>query len=274
MKLTDKDFYEIKEMLYDKFGINLTEHKRSLVTGRLRKLATQKGFASFTEFIEYVKKDESGERISEFIDKMSTNHTFFFRENQHFEFLSKKVLPEISQKLIEANEKDLRIWCAAAATGEEPYSIVMTLMDFFKNSYPQWKAGLLATDISSKALATAKAGIYPSERAMQIPETMRRRYLKNIGEDTWEFSPRVRKEITFRRLNLMNAEFPFRKQFHVIMCRNVMIYFDKPTRQELVRKLYRWTAPGGYLFIGHSESIRGETCPYDYISPAIFRKRD
>lgn len=271
MILTDEEFNQVREILYQKFGINLSDQKRALVMGRLRKIIVQKGLTSFSEFLEQVNADPTGGELQTLIDRMSTNHTFFFRENQHFDYFAGHILPEITEKIKAAGSKDLRIWCAAASTGEEPYSIMMTMMEFFKNSYSQWDAGLLATDISSQVIATAKAGIYPSERITNIPESLKKKYLKSIGNDQWEFIPSVRREILFRLLNLMNP-FPFKKQFHVIFCRNVMIYFDTPTRMQLVKKLYQHTAPGGYLLIGHSESIRSADCPYEYVRPAIFRK--
>lgn len=273
MNLTDEEFNKIRELLYTKFGINLSDQKRALVMGRLRKIILQKGLGSFSEFIDQVKNDPTGGELQTLIDKMSTNHTFFFRENQHFNYFAEQILPEITGKLDKAGSKDLRIWCAASSTGEEPYSIMMTMMDFFKGSYSQWNAGLLATDISSQVIATAKEGIYTSERVENIPEHLKRKYLKPKGDDTWEFLPSVRKEILFRLLNLMNP-LPFKKQFHVIFCRNVMIYFDNETRIQLVKRLYQATAPGGYLLIGHSESIRSNDCPYEYVKPAIFRKGD
>ncbi len=273
MILKDSEFNEIKDLLYDRFGIALADHKKNLVIGRLRKLVSQRGFSSYAEFIESVKKDKSGSSLSELIDKMSTNHTFFFREAEHFKVFKETALPEIVADLEQKRSKDLRIWCAAASTGEEPYSILMTMMEYFKTSYVSWDAGLLATDISSRVLANAEAGIYPSDSVMNIPAEMRRKYLKQIDSESWEFLAKVRREITFRRFNLMNTSFPFKKQFHVIFCRNVMIYFDKPTRHSLVQRMYDATAPGGYLFIGHSESIRAHDCPYEYVQPAVFRKR-
>lgn len=271
MILTDNEFNQIRELLYTKFGINLSDQKRALVMGRLRKIIVQKGLSSFSEFIEQVKNDPSGGELQTLIDKMSTNHTFFFRENQHFSYFASQILPDITERLKKAGSNDLRLWCAASSTGEEPYSIMMTMMEFFKGSYSQWNAGLLATDISSQVIATAKAGIYSSERVVNIPEPLKKKYLKYKGNDTWEFLPFVRQEVMFRLLNLMNP-FPFKKQFHVIFCRNVMIYFDNPTRIQLVNKMYQCTAPGGYLLIGHSESIRSNDCPYEYVQPAIFRK--
>lgn len=270
--LTDEEFNQIRTMLHARFGINLSEQKRALVMGRLRKIIIQKGLKSFSEFINLIENDGTGHELQTLIDRMSTNHTFFFREQKHFDFFSEKILPDISSKLEAAGSNDLRIWCAAASTGEEPYSIMMTMMEFFKNNYSKWNAGLLATDISSQVIAAAKAGVYNSERIEMIPEAYRKKYLKYIGNDNWEFLPQVRNEILFRILNLMNP-FPFKKQFHVIFCRNVMIYFDAKTRTELVKKLYQATAPGGYLLTGHSESIRSAECPFEYIRPAVFRKR-
>ncbi len=271
MNLTDKEFNLIREILYEKFGISLSDQKRALVMGRLRKIIVQKGLATFSEFLDLVKDDPTGGELQTLIDKMSTNHTFFFRENQHFSYFASHILPELSEKIKATGSKDLRIWCAAASTGEEPYSIMMTMMEFFKGSYSQWDAGLLATDISSQVIATARNGRYVAERITNIPAHLRNKYMKKVSEDQWEFVPAVRKEVLFRLLNLMNP-FPFKKKFHVIFCRNVMIYFDTPTRVKLVKKLYDYTAPGGYLLIGHSESIRSADCPYEYIMPAIFRK--
>ncbi len=274
MNLTDAEFNEIREIIYTRFGISLGEHKRSLVIGRLRKLALQKGFNSFAELVSFVKTDPSGSSLQEMIDRMSTNHTFFFREKQHFQLLSEKILPEIVERLQKSRSHDLRIWCAAASTGEEPYSIIMTLMNYFGKDYQNWQAGLLATDISSRVIEKAVSGVYSDEQIQNIPESMRKLYLQRLDQENWIFTREVRKEITFRRFNLMNQVFPFRKPFHIIFCRNVMIYFDVPTRNKLIEKMYQVTAPGGYLFIGHSESIRTPECPYDYIQPAVFRKRE
>lgn len=271
MQLTDEEFNQIRTLLYNRFGINLSDQKRALVMGRLRKIILQKGLSSFSDFLRQIEGDPTGRELQTLIDKMSTNHTFFFREPQHFSFLADRILPEITESLIKSGSKDLRIWCAASSTGEEPYSIMMTMMEFFKTSYSQWNAGLLATDISSQVIAIAKSGIYSTDRIQNIPEALKKKYLKFIGNDSWEFIPQVRNEILFRLLNLMNP-FPFKKQFHIIFCRNVMIYFDTKTRNQLVNKLYEFTAPGGYLLTGHSESIRAADCPFEYIQPAIFRK--
>ncbi|MBU1107726.1 MAG: protein-glutamate O-methyltransferase CheR [Candidatus Riflebacteria bacterium] len=271
MKLTNQEFEKIRSLLHDKFGISLADHKMAMVTGRLRKIIMQKGFSSFSEFIDSVQEDGSGRELQVLIDRMSTNHTFFFREKQHFDFFSSHILPEITHSLDKKGSGDLRIWCAAASTGEEPYSIMMTMLEFFKDRYRGLTAGLLATDISSRVLEDACAGIYEDSKTKGIPENLRKRYLQPAGNDSWQFKEFVRKEIIFRKFNLMNP-FPFKKQFNVIFCRNVMIYFDTATRKELIKRLYQATAPGGYLLVGHSESIRSSDCPYDYVQPAIFRK--
>lgn len=274
MNLNDAEFNEIRDIIYTRFGISLGDHKKSLVIGRLRKLALQKGFSSFAELVSFIKSDVSGVSLQEMIDRMSTNHTFFFREQQHFQFLTSVVLPETTERLKKSRSHDLRIWCAAASTGEEPYSIMMTMMDFFGSDYPAWQAGLLATDISSRVIEKATKGIYTTDQIQNIPERQRKKYLHQLDEENWAFNPEVRKEVTFRRFNLMNEVFPFKKPFHLIFCRNVMIYFDLPTRHELIKKLYRVMAPGGYLFIGHSESIRTPDCPFEYIQPAVFKKKE
>jgi len=273
MKLTDQEFEQIRALLHEQFGIKLADHKQAMVVGRLRKILSQEGYTSFSDFLDSLHKDSTGRELQILIDRMSTNHTFFFRENQHFSFFSSQILPEIAKSLRSKGSSDFRAWCAAASTGEEPYSIMMTMLEYFKEGYSDWKAGLLATDISSRVLEQAGSGVYGEDRMLGIPENLKKRYLQPIENGSWKFKEFVRKEILFRKFNLMNA-FPFKKQFHVIFCRNVMIYFDQPTRNELVKKLYQATAPGGYLLIGHSESIRSAECPYEYVQPAIFRKGD
>ncbi len=233
----------------------------------------QKGFTTFLQLVDFVKKDVSGTSLQELIDRMSTNHTFFYREPQHFKFFSEIVLPEMKLMLERQRSNDLRLWCAAASTGEEPYSILMTMMDFFKNDYAKMNAGLLATDVSSRVIQLAQSGLYTQEQVENISPLQLKKYFHQTPEGKWAVNKELRDDITFRRFNLMNAQFPFKKPFHVIFCRNVMIYFDTPTRKELVRKLYNCTVPGGYLFIGHSESIRDSECPFEFVQPAVFRRR-
>lgn len=271
-RLTDEDFEKLCAIIYARFGISLSEKKRHLVLGRLCDVLQRRGFKSFDEYLTYLALDQSGHAVSELADRISTNHTFFFREQMHFSFLFERALPEIVLSLKAAGARDLRIWCAGCATGEEAYTLAMLLLEFFNLEYPQWSAGVLATDISTHALAFARAGVYPAERAALVPPALKARYLKPKGKGQLVISERVRQEVTFRRFNLMNPVFPFKKPFHIIFCRNVMMYFDVTAREALVRRLYDVTASDGYLFVGHSEGLERHRCPYDYQGSAVYRK--
>jgi chemotaxis protein methyltransferase CheR len=272
MPMTAEEFSAIRQLIYDRIGINLTEQKKSLLVGRLQKLVRSMGFTNFKQYYDYVVADKSGKALDELSNRISTNHTFFYRENDHFEYFAKVVLPEIKRKHELSGDKDLRIWCAAASSGEEPYTIVITMKEFFKNEYSQWNAGLLATDISANALNAAVKGVFTKERVKGVPPNILSKYFKQNGRE-WEISNDLKREVTYRRFNLMNKTFPFKKPFDVIFCRNVMIYFDKETRDTLVKKFYDCTRPGGYLFIGHSESL-GRDGEYQYVQPAVYRKSE
>ena len=270
MAISDDEFRQIRELVYQRFGINLTEQKRSLVVGRLQKYLRQKGFTSFTQFLDLLKSDRTGQALDTLVNRISTNHTFFFREKEHFNFLVKQALPDVVPTV--RNEKDLRIWCAACSSGEEAYVLGMLMLDYFGSEYGQWKAGILATDISAKVLDIARKGVYPKDRVAEVPPTMKNRYLRKIDGDNYMVSDQLKKEVVFRRFNLMNTVMPFKKQFQIIFCRNVMIYFDTPTRDALARRFFDVMSPGGYLFIGHSETLRRDICPFDYVQPAVYRK--
>ncbi len=272
MSISDHEFTEIRKMVYDNLGIHLTKEKRSLVVGRLQKIVRSHGCSSFKSYLEYIRSDNSGKALSELANSISTNYTYFFREKVHIDFFVKMVLPEAIKRAQQNNSNRLRFWCAGCSHGDEPYSYVMAMMEYFQDKYDLWDAGILATDISGKALQTARKGVYPEDRIKMVPEMFRFRYLKKLSNGMWEVSERVKREVTFRRFNLMNSIFPFKNSFDMISCRNVMIYFDTPTRDALVERFYEWTLPGGYLFIGHSETIPSHVTNYNKIQPAIFRK--
>lgn len=272
MPISDKEFKLIRSLVYERFGINLNDQKRSLVVGRLQKLLRSNGFPTFKHYYDHLRDDPTGQALNELINRITTNHTFFFRESAHFDFFRATALPEIVARVRRQNSRDLRIWCAGCSSGEEPYTLVMLMIEYFGNEYDMWDAGILATDISARALNKAATGIYTPEKLALLPSALKQRYLVNKGNSQWEIADRVKKEVTFRRFNLMDGTFPFKKPFHIIFCRNVMIYFDQPTRDTLVKKLYQNTALGGYLFIGHSESIRRGKIPYEYLMPAVYKK--
>jgi chemotaxis protein methyltransferase CheR len=270
--ITDKEFNFIRTIIYDRFGINLTEQKRSLMVGRLQAVLKEKNFTSFNEYYEYVISDRTGQAIRSLIDRISTNYTYFNRENAHFELLQKTVLPNISAKLKETRSHDLRIWCAGCSSGEEPYMLAILVHEFFGDKYKALSAGVLATDISGEMLNRAQKGIYNDEQIEKLPKYLTVKYFSRMGPEQWVVKDFIRQEMTFRRLNLMNSVFPFKKPFHIIFCRNVMIYFDTQTRNALVRRFYKAMEPGGYFFIGHAETLGREQNMFKYLSPAVYQR--
>lgn len=273
MPITDAEFERVIALVYDRFGIRLSDQKRSLVVGRLQKLVKNRGYSSFSEYMDYVVADTSTNATADLINRISTNHTYFFREKEHFDYFTAVALPEVIKRLRSQNKRNLRIWCAGCSSGEEAYTLMMLIMEYLGSEYPLWNAGLLATDISEQVLTTARAGMYCTDRMAQVPGALKLRYFTKTGQGSWTLSERVKKEITFRRFNLINERFPFKAPFQIIFCRNVMIYFDTQTRDTLANKFYGCTEPGGYLFIGHSESLGRDRAPYDYVKPAVYRRK-
>lgn len=273
LSISKKEFEAIRVLVYDRFGINLSDQKQNFVIGRLQKVLRRQGFSSFGQYLEYLKNDTTGESLSELIDRISTNHTFFFREPEHFRFLSEVLLPTLAEELESQRSRDIRIWSAGCSSGEEPYSIAITMREYFKLNYAQWQAGVLATDISSHVLRHAQRAIYPAERVSKSDPDIIRCYFEDLGDGTLRLNEAVRQDVTFRRLNFMMRTFPFKQPFHLISCRNVMIYFDAVTRDALIRKFHDALAPKGYLFIGHSESLGRDNPYFDYVQPAIYRKK-
>jgi chemotaxis protein methyltransferase CheR len=273
MPITDREFESLRALIYERFGINLTDQKRSLLVGRLQKLLRKNRFQTFKSYYDYLLKDSTEQALSHLINHISTNFTYFNREKDHFDYFFKSVLPAVVDRLKKENRRELRIWCAGCSSGEEPYMLLMLMAEFFGKEYGLWNAGILATDISEKALTTARAGVYPEERVNLVPENLKRKYFQKIGNGQWAVNEQLKEETTFRRFNLMNKEFPFKKPFQIIFCRNVMIYFDQPTRDALVKRFHQVTEPGGYLFIGHSETLGRTQGLYHYLMPATYQKR-
>jgi chemotaxis protein methyltransferase CheR len=264
-KLQPREFNLIRRMVYEKFGIDL-EGKEVLVAARLGKKMREQGHSSFKQYYEHVQKDTTGDALTTMVDALTTNHTSFFREMQHFDYLRKVILPELQPA------GQIRIWSAACSTGEEPYSIAFTLMEELSQSVAA-RAHILATDISTCVLATAQRGLYPASRFQQVPvDRMRRHLLKGSGVSTGDYMVKkeVRALVKFQRLNLME-DFSSVGLFSVIFCRNVMIYFDRETQQSLVNRLAAQLEPGGYLLIGHAESLNGVEHPLKYLCPATYR---
>jgi chemotaxis protein methyltransferase CheR len=267
--LTDQEFAEITAYIKKNYGIRLGQEKRALVLGRLSKLLAQLKFNSVSEYFSYVINDKTGTASTTLVNAITTNHTYFMRETGHFDYLRQHVLPFLTATV---KDRDLRIWSAGCSTGEEPYTLAMIIDEFLGPAKQQWDAKLLATDISEKALSIARTGIYKSEAIAALPAQWRVKYFKKMDKEQSVVNDRIKNEVIFRRLNLMDHRFPFKKKFHAIFCRNVMIYFDSKTRQELVQKFYDLTEDNGYLFIGHSESLGRDETRYSFIKPAVYRK--
>ena len=267
INIPEKDFKELTKLIYDSFGIVLNDSKKSLVLNRLTKAVNREKFADFNELFTHLKQDKSGKMLQVIANYMSTNHTYFYREPQHFDYYLNTALAEVCKNI---KDNDLRVWCAAAATGEEPYMLAMLQKEFFGKQLSQWKAGLLATDISEKALRIASTGIYPKDELTPLPNGYAKKYFSQFS-DQYEAKPEIKSMITYRKLNLMHP-LKFKKPIHITFCRNVMIYFDEQTKIDLVERIYDKTAPGGYLFIGHSETIPRDKTRFKYIMPAVYRK--
>jgi chemotaxis protein methyltransferase CheR len=271
ISINDEDFRKLTQFIKENYGINLTQ-KRTLIEGRLSNIIIEKGFDSFSSYLDYAFGDKTGEEIIVLINKLTTNHTYFMRESNHFDYLRDTVLPSLEGTI---RDYDMRVWSAGCSTGEEPYTLEMIMQDYFGQSASRWDTQILATDISNRALEIARHGIYTEEAIREIPSMWKLNYYEKLAgnEGNVKIKENIKKNVIFRPFNLMTTTFPFRKKFHVIFCRNVMIYFDQPTKDALVDRFYDMTEPGGYLFIGHSESINRESTRYKYIMPAVYRKQ-
>ncbi len=267
--MTDKEFSIISNYIKNNYGISLAGDKKSLVYSRLKNTLDKKGFKTFSEYYDYLVNDKTGTASITFIDKMTTNHTFFMREVDHFEYLKTTVLPYIESTSI---DKDVRIWCAGCSSGEESYTLEMILTDYFKNK-GNWDTELLATDISTAVLKKAITGIYTKDQIKPLSEDWKNNYFKSINDRQVQVTDDIKRKITYRKFNLMEPKFPFKKKFQTIFCRNVMIYFDDATRTKLIKKFYDASEKGAYLFIGHSETLNNIETDYEYVMPAVYRKK-
>lgn len=271
--LDDSEFKLISDLVYKYCGINLHEGKKELVRSRLAKRLRLLNIPSFRDYIEYALKDESQKEFTSLIDCLSTNLTSFFREKQHFDYLVSNFYPAIERKKTAKQQKRIRVWSAGCSSGEEPYTIALTLLEYFKND-PSWDIKILASDISTKVLGKAREGIYDEQRVAPVSTELKSRYLNKIRQGRshlYEVGPELRKMVLFGRINLME-QWPINGPVDFIFCRNVMIYFDKPTQQSLVNRYWEILDSGGLLFTGHSESLTGINHKFKYVQPTIYAK--
>ena len=267
---TDKDFNFIQKVVHEHAGIVLSEAKRNMVYSRLARRLRELKLQKFSDYLELLERDESGE-LGQFINAMTTNLTAFFREPHHFEYLTDTVIPEVAKR---PGPRKLRIWSAGCSTGEEPYTLAMTLQEA-TNGLQGWDARILATDLDTKVIATGKQGVYREDRIEGIDRHRAQRwFLKGKGAKSGmvRVSRELQEMIAFRQLNLLK-EWQHRGPFNVIFCRNVVIYFDKDTQRKLFDRYADMMHDDGYLFIGHSESLFKVTDRFELIGNTIYRKR-
>lgn len=272
--ITAAEFELLQRLIFERFGIALGPEKKALLAGRLQSLLRKEGFTSFRNYYERALRSPTHAGLSELVDRISTNVTYFNREPAHFDFLVETALPKVVERLRSRNSHDLRVWCAAASTGEEPYLLGMLISEFLGAELPRWQAGVLATDISARALESAKRGVYPSEAVEKVPATLRQKYFQRLADGSFRVTRELRDQLVFRRFNLMTTQLPFKKPFDLVFCRNVMIYFTPTTRRELVSRIHRFISPEGYLFIAHSESLNRSTSPFEFVQPGVYQRRD
>jgi len=270
MEISDKEFKELASFVYSHCGIYLHEGKREMVKARLSKQMRLKGFTTYRNYIHHVTTDTTGNEVVELINAISTNLTSFFRESRHFDYLKDTLIPELNRRSL-ANPR-LRAWSAGCSTGEEPYTLAMVFLENLASSVKDFK--ILATDISTRVLHQAMTGVYSEERINTIPSHLAGKYFSKESASmgrAYRANESLRRVVHFARLNLMEP-FPLKGPFQVIFCRNVMIYFDQPSREDLVRRFHHLLSPGGHFFVGHSESLTGIAHPFNYVAPSIYRK--
>jgi chemotaxis protein methyltransferase CheR len=259
----------IIQEVYARSRIRLHEGKEALIRARLGKRLRALGLTSLGEYTSRLERGGDAAEFTRLLDCLTTNFTQFLREEDHFRFLVDTALPE----LMRGGLRRFHVWSAASATGEEPWSLALYLAEHFPPQ--QWGWSVMGTDISTRALETARRAIYPADRLEPVPpDWLRRHFQRGAGE--WEghfrVKPALQERVRFQHLNLLGS-YPFQDRFEAILCRNVMIYFDRPTQQELVNRLARHLVPGGYLLIGHSESLNGFDIPFHCLRPSVYRLR-
>jgi chemotaxis protein methyltransferase CheR len=261
-------FDEFRKLVYDKAGIALGEKKEALVAARLGKRMRHLNIESYEDYLDMLIKDDAQDEIMQLLDSISTNVTHFFRENQHFDFLSSQISQWYS-----AGQRKFRLWSAGCSSGEEPYTIAMTLLETFRGQPHDTR--ILATDLSSKVLTKAMNGIYAEKDIVKIPEHFLYTYFSKSTDDSadsYHVNNNCKSLITFQRLNLSEIPFPMKGPFDIIFCRNVMIYFDNDFRKELLEQYFRLLRKGGYLLVGHAESLTGMLSGFKSIKPSVYVK--
>jgi chemotaxis protein methyltransferase CheR len=269
MNITDNEFQKLASFVKEKTGVNLKENKKALVVMRLSKRLDILNFNNFEAYYQYLLNDSDGKELHYFVYNITTHYTFFLREKEQFKLLEEVVLPTIVPTI---NDGDLRIWSAATSTGEEAYTLAMIIDEYFGFQKKYWNKELLATDIAREVIIKAQLGVYDESELKDVPKGWRVKYFTALKNNKYQVKKVLRDEITFRSFNLLEPVFPFKKKFHVIFCRNVLIYFDSKTKFEVIEKLKDNLVVGGYLILGLSEAINYIENGLTYVQPSVYRK--
>lgn len=273
--LSEKDFRRLSEFIYTECGIKMPPSKKTMLEARLQKRLRFLGLRCFGSYCDYVFSPEGLEReMIHMIDLVTTNKTDFFREPAHFDYLTRTALPQLLRTEGAGLGKKLMVWSAGCSTGEEPYTLAVVLSEFAEQ-HRGFGFSILATDISTRVLEKARRGIYEQDRIGPVPPALLHKYFlrsKDRSRGLVRVIPELRETVRFQRLNFMDEDFGFREQLDIIFCRNVIIYFDRPTQERLLNRFCRHLAPDGYLFMGHSETLNGLEVPLVSVAPTVYRR--
>ncbi|MBW1711637.1 MAG: protein-glutamate O-methyltransferase CheR [Deltaproteobacteria bacterium] len=273
--ITDKEFELFQQLIHRETGITLSPKKKELIVSRLAKRLRALKLDSFSNYYQFLTEDEGGpQEMGQLVNRMTTNKTEFFREAHHFEFLADELLPALAAEKQRTREFRIRAWSAACSTGEEPYTLAITMCEFSAD-HPSWDIKILATDLDTEVLSHASRGTYSQDRVAPVPKGLRAKYFGKIAgasPPAYQVSPELQEMISFRQFNLHRPTYPFKGKFDFIFCRNVMIYFSMPDKIELLRKLHTILKPGGHIFVGHSESLMMVKDIFKYIKNTIYKK--
>ena len=272
-EMTDSEFFRIGEFIQKQCGIKMPLSKKIMVQGRLHKRLRMLRLPSFGDYADYVFSPAgTEEELYHMIDAVTTNKTDFFRESKHFDFLAAQVLPHARGDKTRFTARPMQFWSAGCSTGEEPYTLAMVLAEHARTD-PSFHFSILATDISTKVLEQAATAIYPHDKIEPVPMALRKQYLlKSRNGREVRMAPELRACVQFARLNFMDTRYALPDTFDVVFCRNVIIYFDRQTQEAILGRICRHLAPGGYLFMGHSETLNGMNLPLQFVTSSIYRK--
>ncbi|MBF0451521.1 MAG: protein-glutamate O-methyltransferase CheR [Candidatus Magnetomorum sp.] len=265
--LNQRALQRIRLLIHKRLGIHIKEGKESLLRQRLWKLIQSKEFKDLNEICDHIDNEKDSGLLLRLATLISTNHTYFFREKSHFDYLQKHILPTIK-----LNSNKLRLWSAASSSGEEVYTLCMILAEAMGKKQFFEQVAILGTDISQKVLQKAEYAHYLKENLHQIPPNFRLNYIDPVSNDTFRIKNELKKVCLFRRLNLNMGRYPFKQKFHIIFCRNVFIYFDMATQESICKEFARVSTSDAWLFISQTETLRNLDVPWKYVSPGIYRK--